>query len=593
MNEINNGFKNLESRISYLIEKIKHHPGEMEAYETFIMQHNDKIDGVKSKIDNLGIYLDVIQKFKLGKYNKKKNLITNVINRSLDSIFPDMGMFFEISQSRTGKNFFDLILYKNGKEIARNEKLITSNGGSVLTTISVFLKIMFGYLQNKHTLYIFDEPFNQVEHKYRDDISLYIRDLVESYDMTILIVTHDENIISHAHNKVFLGSSTNKEGISSLKVNKIEATIPEEEIKVMDRYEVEIENFQSIKSIKVPFFGFTTIRGANNIGKSATLRAINSVLFNTFEKHYHRIGERKCKIRFQKTTPEGKVKWVEVEHVLNSKSRYAFDDSVTLYGKKGAEEEIFRKLEDFNIKQMDTSKMTAVQKKDVKEFYFSSQFKPLFLVGETQIHVNKFLDSTFGIEHINEAEKKYKDEIRTENDSLKRYEILITSKKEEKEQSIESFERNKLDLVRNYLDYERETETDETLNSKKRELEKKKIVAKLNMIKGNFDFDEILSSYPDTSLMLERIVTLKNYITLVEFLPLIDDTNNKMMEKEQDLKKKRVKISVIKRYQAVLRGIEKLRDFDRDMKVKIEKLHDLNEKINGINRCKYCGSPLN
>ena len=62
---------------------------------------------------------------------------------------------------------------------------------------------------------------------------------------------------------------------------------------------VEIENFQSIKSLKFDINGFTCITGKTNIGKSSILRAISSAISNRPVINFVRKGHKSCSVMLQ------------------------------------------------------------------------------------------------------------------------------------------------------------------------------------------------------------------------------------------------------------------------------------------------------
>ena len=58
--------------------------------------------------------------------------------------------------------------------------------------------------------------------------------------------------------------------------------------------QLEIKNFQSIKNQTVQLKGFTVFEGKSDCGKSALRRAIDSLLFNSWDNAYLREGTRTC-----------------------------------------------------------------------------------------------------------------------------------------------------------------------------------------------------------------------------------------------------------------------------------------------------------
>lgn len=59
---------------------------------------------------------------------------------------------------------------------------------------------------------------------------------------------------------------------------------------------VNVENFQSIESAEIEIEGLTVVTGKNNSGKSALLRAVNSVFTNALGSSFVRNGEDYCQV---------------------------------------------------------------------------------------------------------------------------------------------------------------------------------------------------------------------------------------------------------------------------------------------------------
>lgn len=61
-------------------------------------------------------------------------------------------------------------------------------------------------------------------------------------------------------------------------------------------FKVSVENFQSIANAELTVEGFTVVTGKNNSGKSALLRAVNSVFTNALGSSFVRNGEDYCQV---------------------------------------------------------------------------------------------------------------------------------------------------------------------------------------------------------------------------------------------------------------------------------------------------------
>jgi len=70
---------------------------------------------------------------------------------------------------------------------------------------------------------------------------------------------------------------------------------------------VHIQNFQSLKDVQFDISGFTVLVGRSNLGKSATIRAIEGALFNAPVEAYVRDGASSLMVRL--TSPDFDIQW--------------------------------------------------------------------------------------------------------------------------------------------------------------------------------------------------------------------------------------------------------------------------------------------
>ena len=283
----------------------------------------------------------LLEAVKTVKVKQKKDFILNIINTALLDIFDyDIKIAIhssdedkEVSTGKKLKMRYNIILYENGIEIARDDKLLSSNGGGILSIISILLKMLTGYIYSKNKFYIFDESLAQVSEKYQERLSLFLKSFCEAYDFTIILITHNPGLAEHSHMRYVLGAD-NTDTLKELKIESFESNIENDK----SFYSVQIENFQSVKKINMKFSGFVTITGANNIGKSAVVRSINSIIFNDFSKEYLRKNTKQATIKFSKHEEDGTINWAMLK--FDGSVVYEFDDGTKLTGKRLAYDKI-------------------------------------------------------------------------------------------------------------------------------------------------------------------------------------------------------------------------------------------------------------
>ena len=251
--------------------------------EARIKENEIIMNSYKTRLTSLGEVKKLLIQLKNSKMFDKKDFILNTINTALNDVFMDQEIKIDLVASNTNQEAsklnikYDIVLYQKGKEMARNEKLLIKNGGGVMAFISILFKILVGYIYSKNKFYIFDESLSEVSELYMPRMGQFLQKFCNKHDFTIILITHTPIIAEYADLIYKLDGEFENE-VPTLKIEKVEGTYPEE-----NYYYSKIENFQSIKKLEFRYKGFTAIIGKNNIGKSASFRAVNSILFNNFD----------------------------------------------------------------------------------------------------------------------------------------------------------------------------------------------------------------------------------------------------------------------------------------------------------------------
>ena len=241
------------------------------------------METLSTKISTLGEVKKLLIKLKNSKMFEKKDFILNTINTALNDVFPDQMVKIDLVASNTNQEAsklnikYDIVLFQNGREISRNEKMVDQNGGGIISFISILFKILVGFIYSRNKFYVFDESLSEVSELYMPRMGQFLQKFCKVHGFTIIIITHTQAIADYSDLTYRLDGEF-ENGVPTLKIEKIDGEYPEE-----DYVYSKIENFQSIKKLEFRYKGFTTIIGKNNIGKSASFRAINSILFNNFD----------------------------------------------------------------------------------------------------------------------------------------------------------------------------------------------------------------------------------------------------------------------------------------------------------------------
>lgn len=427
---------------------------------------------IKSELQELDFVKEILTQLKDVKMETKKSFILDTINLALKDIFNSNIMIdietTSVSSDNKIVSKYDIILYQNGMEIAKNEKLLTNNGGGILSVISILFKIIVGYIYSNNKFYMFDESLSQVSADYRPRVSQFINKFCKLHGFTLVLVSHTEDLeefadivynldaddkpykVSDTVYKDYISrlkdeddireaniilNSKDKENLiylPSIKVTSIKGNYPK-----TDFYYTKIVNFQSIEKLELRFKGFTIIRGRSNIGKSAALRAIQSLLFNDFDiKDYPR--------KLRKTSSEVSVEFgfhisedIEDENkikLIYDKNRVIYQfDGKDYVGKLAAIDMIKEKVESIGFKYVELKTAYKNFKGNVKDqterLAYTNQHDGMYLVGNKSSEIEKVFNFLFDTYNISIAIVRVKDDIGILNNDYTEVVQAISSKK--------------------------------------------------------------------------------------------------------------------------------------------------------------------
>lgn len=137
-----------------------------------------------------------------------------------------------------------------------------------------------------------------------------------------------------------------------------------------------IRNFQSIASADLTFNGFSVIVGKSDMGKSATRRAVASVLFNNWDKSYRRLNSKSTEVALEYNNTK-----VSYQKDTTTNSFTINGNTLPKMGKERPDLPTFR--EDLNI---------------------TTQLESLYMVSYKDAENTKILNNLFGIDIIEQAQ---------------------------------------------------------------------------------------------------------------------------------------------------------------------------------------------
>lgn len=158
-------------------------------------------------------------------------------------------------------------------------------------------------------------------------------------------------------------------------------------------------NFQSIKEAEINLRGFVAIQGDSDLGKSAIVRALRSLLFNEWDPGYLRDGEKECQLSLEIPSPYP----LSRVSLFKSEKRNEY----ILEFRDGRETKSYPKIGRDTPQELKDIGFTPIisERKDSFNLNIQPQLKPLFLVTNTGTELTSFFNTLFGIEKYERANR--------------------------------------------------------------------------------------------------------------------------------------------------------------------------------------------
>ena len=525
--------------------RIQQTQDQINKYQSSIDFNNSQMDGLKGEILHLGEVKKLLIRLKNNKMIEKKDFILNTINTALSDVFVDKRVRLDIEASNTTSSAgkinikYDIVYYENDIEMGRNETLLISIGGGVMSFISILFKILVGYLYSKNKLYIFDESLAEVSELYRPRMAQFLQKFCEVQGFTIILITQTSDIAEYADLAYMLDGDYNDEDVPTLRIEKTMGNIPKE-----NYYYSNIENFQSIKKLSFKYAGFTAIIGKNSIGKSASFRAINSIIYNNYDqKKFPRlVGKSKpgkvlnSKITFGYFSTENDPKNEETQITLerkNSSLMFTFD-GMEFVGKNLSFEKVKEKIESIGFRYLNLKEQYKNFKGNLKDqterLAITTQQDGYYLIGDKSTDTAKIFDFLFDSREVTIAIQAVNEDVLDLENTLNNMTLENHTNNRYLEHDKKSLEGLMIEYGITLIESLTEIEADHVLVIKQKEILEKKdsTLNKMIEILKILDHAQYINNYKkslDTTLAKLNPLVM-SYDTLIEILSNIDIINN-------------------------------------------------------------------
>lgn len=126
--------------------------------------------------------------------------IESIVTEGLQSIFHDQDLHFESDVStKYNRIAIDFLIRQGDDEMAIRGKPLESFGGGPSSIASLVLRVLTLLRLKRFPILLLDETLAAVSDDYLDQAGAFLAKLAESSNMDILLVTHKQAFLEHAH----------------------------------------------------------------------------------------------------------------------------------------------------------------------------------------------------------------------------------------------------------------------------------------------------------------------------------------------------------------------------------------------------------
>jgi DNA repair exonuclease SbcCD ATPase subunit len=136
---------------------------------------------------------DVLRSFSDEQSAKLRTDIERLTTTGLRAVFADDTLTFKVTTRVLRGNTsveFTLVSVMEGREVEL--PVLGARGGGVAEVIGFVLRVVVALLSDHDPILILDEPFSHVSANYRPALAQFIRELIDSTPLQLILVTHDD-----------------------------------------------------------------------------------------------------------------------------------------------------------------------------------------------------------------------------------------------------------------------------------------------------------------------------------------------------------------------------------------------------------------
>ena len=141
--------------------------------------------------------IEIFDKVSKDRADEVVKQIKSILDAGFSEVFYDRNYSTEVVfDERRGKFYADILLRDEDKNIQGEAKKMA--GGGVFQVQQFLLFIILKVLLKEGDILVLDETFSMVSVSYRENLAKLVQEIAQKFGITILLVTHSEEILAYA-----------------------------------------------------------------------------------------------------------------------------------------------------------------------------------------------------------------------------------------------------------------------------------------------------------------------------------------------------------------------------------------------------------
>lgn len=154
--------------------------------------------------------------------DRQVKIVEKVATDGLQRVFPDLGLSLESEVGpKYNKIAVDFFIRKGSGPMSHRGRPLESFGGGPSSVVSLILRVLTIKKLKRWPILVLDESLAAVSDDYIEYTGRFVRALAERLGFDILLVTHKQAFLEHAH-MAYRGTEEQADGVTYLELRKVQ-----------------------------------------------------------------------------------------------------------------------------------------------------------------------------------------------------------------------------------------------------------------------------------------------------------------------------------------------------------------------------------